>query len=98
MVRHLVWRAIVEIVSLDGNLRDGLIYENGAVIVLMKIVNSDIRRAFNILNLATIKQLREVEKVMKFELERVEGVDAKKDIQRTLNMLYLVDCLINKFE
>lgn len=66
------------------------------VINLGKFKNVDVMQALNILSVTDTKQLREVEKVLKFELDKCEGAKGKEAIQKTIDILCFVGILADK--
>lgn len=58
--------------------------------MLNKFKNVDVVQALNILGMTDRKQLREIDKVLKDELNKCEGLEGKKAIQKTINILWVV--------
>lgn len=66
------------------------------VMILSKFKNVDIMQALNVLGMTNRKQLKEVDSVLRFELNKCEDLKGKKAIQKTLDILWLVGLLADK--
>lgn len=63
---------------------------------MTEISCEDIRLALEVLCLSNMRQLKYVEKILKFDLDRCKIFEEKVTMRRALSMLYLIESQVSE--